>query len=155
MNIILIALAKMLRKILAIVVCTGVLVSFSLLVNSTTNDFGYNLFIVQSDSMKATDFAAGDVVIAKHVDPFTLKEGDIITFLSESFDTYGEVVTHKIREVKYLDDGSPAFVTYGTTTNTDDEALATIVIGQYVGHIPYLGTFYSYLMTVPGRLIRR
>ena len=42
--------------------------------------FGFKAFIVLSGSMEATDFAAGDVVFVKNVDPTTLQEGDIISF---------------------------------------------------------------------------
>ena len=40
--------------------------------------FGYYFFIVESDSMAATDFAAGDVVVVKKTDVKSLKEDDII-----------------------------------------------------------------------------
>lgn len=115
--------------------------------------FGYKFFVVQTDSMAATDFDAGDIVISKEVDVTTLKAGDIITFVSQGSDNYGETVTHKIREVTRDTDGGIAFVTYGTTTNTDDEALATIVVGQYVGYIPNLGAFFLFLKTTPGYII--
>ena len=35
--------------------------------------FGYKAFIVLSDSMEKTDFAAGDLVLVKEVDPSTLE----------------------------------------------------------------------------------
>ena len=41
--------------------------------------FGYKAFIVRSDSMSATDFSAGDLILVKEVDPATLKAGDIIS----------------------------------------------------------------------------
>ena len=31
--------------------------------------FGYKVFVVLSDSMSATDFRAGDIVLARKVDP--------------------------------------------------------------------------------------
>lgn len=37
--------------------------------------FGYSAFIVMSDSMSATDFDAGDLVLIKETDPSTLKVG--------------------------------------------------------------------------------
>ena len=115
--------------------------------------FGYKFFVVQTDSMAATDFDAGDIVISKEVDITTLKEGDIITFISQSSHNYGETVTHKIRKVTTDTDGSIAFVTYGTTTNTDDETLATFIVGKYVGNIPNLGAFFLFLKTTPGYII--
>ena len=40
--------------------------------------FGYKMYIVRSDSMSATDFKAGDLILVRSVDPATLQEGDII-----------------------------------------------------------------------------
>lgn len=129
------------------------LISVNTLDQNDRNLFGFKFFIVTSDSMAATDFDAGDIAISKEVDITTLKEGDIITFVSQSSHNYGETVTHKIREVTTDADGDLAFVTYGTTTNTDDEALATIIVGQYVGRIPNLGAFFLFLKTTPGYII--
>lgn len=119
------------------------------------NIFGYKAFIVLSDSMKATDFAAGDLVLSKEVDPSTLKEGDIITFQSIDPDHYGEVITHKIRRLTTDENGQPAFVTYGTTTDTDDSTAVTysFVLGKYRFRIPKVGTFFQFLKTTPGYII--
>ncbi|MBQ5742796.1 MAG: hypothetical protein IIV79_01225, partial [Clostridia bacterium] len=38
--------------------------------------FGYKMYIVNSDSMAATDFKAGSLIFVKEVDPSTLQEGD-------------------------------------------------------------------------------
>lgn len=114
--------------------------------------FGYRFFIVQSDSMSATDFSAGDVVFVKEVDPATLVEGDVIAYVSENDFNYGETVTHKIRSLATTEGGEPGFVTYGTTTDTDDEAVVTYerVLGKYVGSLPGVGTFFAFLKSVPG-----
>ena len=119
--------------VVAFAVCIMIftLVSVNTFDQNERNLFGFKFFVVQTDSMAKTDFKAGDIVIAKEVkDLRELKAGDIITFISESSHNYGETVTHKIREVTKDTDGSIAFVTYGTTTDTDDEALATIVVGK-------------------------
>ena len=142
--------------VVAFAVCIMIftLVSVNTFDKNERNLFGFKFFVVQTDSMAKTDFKAGDIVIAKEVkDLRELKAGDIITFISESSHNYGETVTHKIREVTKDADGSIAFVTYGTTTDTDDEALATIVVGKYVGNIPNLGAFFLFLKTTPGYII--
>ena len=117
--------------------------------------FGYKLYIVNSDSMAATDFNAGDLILVKEVDPETLKEGDIITFMSQDTNSFGETITHKIRRVTTDAAGNPGFVTYGTTTNTDDQTIVTYpyVLGQYKSHIPALGTFFNFLKTTQGYFI--
>lgn len=121
--------------------------------NSERSLFGYKFFIVRTDSMSKTDFDAGDIIIVKEVDIRDLEAGDIITFYSENSDSHGEVITHKIREVTTDEDGSIAFVTYGTTTDTNDEALAKVVIGQYKTNIPKLGKFFAFLKTTPGYIV--
>lgn len=116
---------------------------------------GFRAMIVQSDSMAATDFKAGDIIFTKQVDPSTLKEGDIITFISQDPASYGETVTHKIRSRTYDTDGSPGFVTYGTTTNTNDSTIVTYqyVQGKYIGSVPNAGTFFQYLRTTQGYIL--
>jgi signal peptidase len=117
--------------------------------------FGYSAFVVESDSMSATDFGAGDVIITHQVDPSTLAAGDIITFTSRGSSNYGETVTHKIRELTTDSAGNPGFVTYGTTTGTDDESVVTYsqVIGQYAFALPNAGYFIEFLKTVPGYFV--
>lgn len=123
------------------------IVSTSIFNRNDRNIFGYKFFIVLSDSMSATDFSAGDLVVSKAVDPVTLGEGDIITFQSENTDNYGEIITHKIRSVTKDGEGNLGFVTYGTTTNTDDETVVSgsLVLGQYKFHIAKIGAFFNFL----------
>ena len=131
------------------------LISVSTFDQTERNLFGFKFFIVTSDSMSATDFDAGDIAISKNVDPTILKEGDIITFLSQDPNSFGEVITHKIRRLTTDANGRPGFVTYGTTTDTDDETVVTheYVVGQYVGRIPKVGSFFQFLKTTPGYII--
>lgn len=119
------------------------------------NFLGFKFYIVQSDSMSATDFNAGDLIASKKVDPTTLKEGDIISFQSQNTESYGETITHKIRSATIDNEGNPGFITYGTTTNTDDEAIVTysFIMGKYAFKIPKLGYFFNFLKTVPGYII--
>lgn len=117
--------------------------------------FGYKMYIVNSDSMAATDFNAGSLILVKEVAPSTLKEGDIITFMSQDTDSFGETITHKIRSLTTDAEGNPGFITYGTTTDTDDETIVTYpyVLGKYQKHIPGLGTFFNFLKTTPGYFV--
>lgn len=118
--------------------------------------FGYKAFIVLSDSMSATDFDSGDLVVVKEVaDPSTLQEGDIISYQSLNSANYGETVTHKIRQRTVNANGEPGFITYGTTTGTDDEIVVTypFVQGKYQFAIPKLGSFFVFLKTPLGYVI--
>lgn len=117
--------------------------------------FGYKMYIVNSDSMAATDFKAGSLIFVKEVKPSTLKEGDIITFMSQNTNSFGETVTHKIRKLTTDAEGNPGFITYGTTTNTNDETIVTYtyILGKYQGHIAGLGHFFNFLKTTPGYFV--
>ncbi len=117
--------------------------------------FGYKMYIVNSDSMAKTDFNAGALIFVKEIDPSTLKEGDIITFMSQDSDSLGRIITHKIRKLTTDAEGNPGFVTYGTTTGTDDDTIVTYpyILGKYESHIPGLGFFFNFLKTTPGYFI--
>ena len=117
--------------------------------------FGFKAFIVLSDSMSKTDFDAGDLVLVKEVDPSTLEEGDIIAYTSQNTSNYGETVTHKIRKLTTDASGEPGFITYGTTTDTDDETVVTYpyVLGKYKTSIPKVGRFFMFLKTTPGYIV--
>ena len=66
-----------------------------------------------------------------------------------------ETVTHKIRKLTTDANGDPGFVTYGTTTDTDDETIVTYpyVLGKYEKHIPKVGMFFQFLKTTPGYIV--
>lgn len=141
--------------ILAAAMMIFTIVSVSTFDRTDRNLFGYKAFIVLSDSMSKTDFDAGDLVLVKEVDPATLQEGDIIAYTSQNTSNYGEVVTHKIRTLTTDANGEPGFITYGTTTDTNDETVVTYpyVLGKYQTHIPKVGTFFQFLKTVPGYIV--
>ena len=119
------------------------------------NIFGYKFMIVLSDSMSKTHFDAGDVVIVKEVDKRSLKEGDVISFISQNEESFGQTITHMIKEVTTDANGDIAFVTYGTTKGVEnaDPALATMIIGKYQTHIPKLGYFFQFIGTIPGYIV--
>ncbi len=131
------------------------IVSVSTFDRSERSLFGYKAFIVLSDSMSKTDFQAGDLVLVKETDPTTLKEGDIIAYTSQNESNYGETVTHKIRSITSNEEGEPGFITYGTTTDMDDETIVTYpyILGKYEKCIPKIGSFFQYLKTTPGYIM--
>lgn len=158
-------------------VLTGIVVAFAVfmmiftIVSVTTVDkndrsiFGIKFYIVQTDSMSLSEnnkdmdvhFNAGDIILIKNVKNYSeLKAGDIIAFLSTNSVSYGETVTHMIREVKRDENGRLlGYVTYGTNTGTDDEALVEpeYVLGTYAGKLPGVGNFFAYVKSTQGYII--
>lgn len=137
-------LSKILRVVTTVLMVASICIMLFTVVSVLTFNrtdrqlFGFRAFIVLSDSMSATDFSAGDLVLTRDVDPATLQPGDIIAFTSTNSESYGQVVTHKIRSLTTTASGDPGFITYGTTTDTDDEAVVsyTDVLGKYSSHLP-------------------
>lgn len=123
---------------------------------------GMRFYIVESDSMSLSDknadmdihFSAGDVILVKALeDDSVLTEGDIISFLSTSRESYGKTVTHMIREVKRDESGRVlGYVTFGTHTGVSDEALATPenILGIYVNKLPAVGKLFAFLKSAKG-----
>lgn len=118
--------------------------------------FGYKAFIVMSESMSRTDFTTDDLILVKNVkDPSAYQEGDIISFVSQDPDSRNEIVTHKIRRVAVDEYGNPGYITYGTTTDTDDRTVVTypFILGQYRAKISGVGAFLRFLKSTPGYLV--
>ena len=131
------------------------IVSVRTIDQSNRDIMGYKALIVYSDSMKATNFSAGDLIFVKETDPATLKSGDIIAFISQDSDSFGRTITHKIRRKAVTADGEDGFVTYGTTNNADDASIVTApyIIGKYVGVLPGVGTFFHFFKTTQGYVV--
>lgn len=138
-----------------LVVIMTVLTVFSMVFNrdGTASVFGVQAYVVQSDSM-TPEFAAGDVIFSEEVNPEELVAGDIITFISRDSASYGQTITHCIREVT-THNGELAFITYGIATGVDDgtPAAASDVLGRYAFRIAGLGSFFEFLKSVPGYIV--
>ena len=138
-----------------LVVIMTVLTVFSMVFNrdGTASVFGVQAYVVQSDSM-TPEFAAGDVIFSEEVNPEELVAGDIITFISRDSASYGQTITHCIREVTTYN-GELAFITYGIATGVDDgtPAAASDVLGRYTFRIAGLGSFFEFLKSVPGYIV--
>ena len=113
--------------LIAIALCIVVftIISVTFFDKNDRSIFGFRAYVCMSDSMKATDFAAGDVVVVKEVEPSTLVKEDIIAYVSSDASSQGKIITHKIRNIKSLYGAEPTFVTYGTTTGMNDKEEVT------------------------------
>ncbi len=124
--------------------------------------FGCKMLIVNTDSMSksATSqdepifFDAGDVIVINKVESAKdLKVGDVITFFSYNPESMGKTVSHKIREIKYSQDGEvTGIVTYGINKGVNDivEVKPEHLIGRYSFKLPRIGHLFSFLQTPRG-----
>ena len=126
---------------------------------------GFRFYIVQSDSMSLSEnnaqdtvhFNAGDIIFSKKVkDASAIEQGTVISFISTNSDSYGKILTHKIRDKKVNSSGEfLGYVTYGTNTGADDEAVVMPdhVLGEYAGKLAGVGNFFAFMKTTPGYLL--
>lgn len=162
------------RTPLVVRIITGILIAFTVFImlftvisvgtldRNDVNLFGYKFYIVQTDSMSPSPlnadldvhFSAGDIILVKNVDdPYALKSGDIISFISANKISYGETITHMVRTPVYNSKGELlGYRTFGTNTDTDDEELVEpeYVLGKYVGKIEGAGYFFAFVKSTPG-----
>ena len=113
---------------------------------------GLTPYVVLSGSMEP-NYHTGYLIYDKKVDPFTLKEGDVITFMV-SEDT---LATHRIVGVVPDEDepGTIRFRTKGDANDSEDGTLVHYknVVGTPVFTIPYLGYFSNWITHAPGKYI--
>ena len=81
----------------------------------------FALYTIISGSMEPTIKVYDVVFDVKVDDPSTLKEGDVITFVSSSSLTSGETITHRIKQVIETDSGLK-FRTKGDNNPVPDDA---------------------------------
>lgn len=123
--------------------------------------FGYKFLIVNSNSMSKTAksvheevfFNAGDVIVIKtQKNNSSYSVGNVITYVSNSPESYGKTVTHKIREVVSNNGSVIGYVTYGINTGASDTAIVPLdnILGIYVNKIPKLGNFLGIFKTTGG-----
>lgn len=96
---------------------------------------GYKPIICISNSME-DEFQVGDIIINKKVPENEINIGDIITFNEN-----GTVIMHRVKEIKYDENGNIGYITKGDSNNTIDENIVkyTDVEGKYYYMIPKIG----------------
>ena len=113
---------------------------------------GLQVFTVLSGSMEPT-YHTGSLIYVKKVDPYTIKEGQPITFMLDE----NTVATHRVVGI-VPDEEDPAvirFRTKGDANEAEDGSLVHYknVIGTPIFSIPYLGYVADYIQHPPGMYI--
>ena len=110
-----------------------------------------SLYTIISPSMEHTINVYDVVVTFKVKDVSTIKEGDIITFISDSSLGEGLTITHRVKEV--IKTGNDIkFRTKGDNNPIPDSALVSSdkVLGKVVFKIPFLGRIQFLLQSKSG-----
>lgn len=109
---------------------------------------GYECYNVISPSMEP-EYMVGDLIYVKDVDPTTIKEGDVITFIVNEDLVVG---THRVVRV---DLENKRFYTKGDANDIEDQAPVHFnnVIGVPEFSIPKLGYVSDFVQNPPGMYI--
>lgn len=116
--------------------------------------FGFNIYTVMSGSMEPS-YPVGALIYTKSVDPKSLKEGDVITFMNDE----KTIVTHRINSIitETTSSGETIlrFKTKGDANNTPDGKLVheKNILGTPALTLPLLGYLAFYLQRPPGLYI--
>ena len=113
---------------------------------------GLQVFTVLSGSMEPT-YHTGSLIYVKKVDPYTITEGQPITFMLDET----TIATHRVVGI-VPDEEDPTvirFRTKGDANEAEDGSLVHYknVIGTPVFSIPYLGYVADYIQHPPGMYI--
>ena len=83
---------------------------------------GIRIYNVSTESM-LSKYSVGDIILAKDVDPSTLKIGDDIAYNGKADQLEGKIITHEIQSISKNDDGSYTIITKGVQNDIEDPAI--------------------------------
>ena len=101
---------------------------------------GIRIYNVSTESM-ASKYAVGDIILAKDVDPSTLRIGDDIAYNGKGDQLEGKIITHEIQSIAKNDDNSYTIITKGIENDIEDPAINSSQIkGKIIRRLPILST---------------
>ena len=139
-------MAKKIWNVTSTVLVTLVVLCALFLVGSRL--MGFQVYTVLSGSMEP-EYSVGDLIYVKKVDPATVKEDDVITFvLNEDL----VVATHRVVRV---DAENRHFYTKGDVNEVEDAEPVHFnnLIGTPVFAVPYLGFVSDFIQHPPGMYV--
>lgn len=103
--------------------------------NETPSIFGIKTFCIISGSMEPV-IQVNDIVLIKEVPQSEINEGDII-----SFNSAGEIITHRIINIEISNRGELLYTTQGDANNIEDDTKIIFedIEGKYIGKMPKIG----------------
>ncbi len=143
---------------LMIILCLFLLFYFGdLYFNVKTGNYKSPLlsaYIIVSPSMVPT-IKINDAVIVKRVNKNSIKEGDIITFLSTDNEYSGLTITHRVVDKQFLENGNYEFITKGDNNESRDNSTVKQedIYGKVILKIPKIGYIQKFVSKPSGFLI--
>ncbi len=127
---------------------------FSRMMGETPSLFGNYIFRVSSDSMEPT-LMVGDVILVRSADAQDIRNGDIVTYKSQSGSMYGREVTHRVVTEPVIKDGTYYFQTQGDVQGAPLDKPITYdqIEGKFVRKLNIITKLYGWISTPVGVVI--
>lgn len=111
--------------------------------------FNYRMFTVISGSMRPK-YDIGDVLVAKEVDPATIKVGDSISYLGTKGDFKNKVITHEVVGIEKDQSGEIVFRAKGLANIIEDPK---VMASQLYGKVIYKSIILSIIYRIVANTI--
>ena len=113
--------------------------------------FGYNFYIVATESMEPEIMVNDCVVLSKVTDVFSLKVGDDIGYINDK----GTVVVHRIETIIETESGSLEFETGGINNLSSDQKRVGFeqIVGKRIATLSTLGNAIVFFRSIPGIIV--
>ncbi len=119
--------------------------------NSRHDFFGYNFYIVITESMEPEIMVNDCVVLNKVTDVYSLKVGDDIGYINDK----GEIIVHRIEKIIETASGSLEFETGGINNLSSDQKRVGFeqVVGKRIATLSKLGNAVVFFRSTPGIIL--
>ena len=133
---------------LALIICMSLFVLVLRFLGETPSIFGYSFYYVLTASMEP-EIEAGEIIICESVEAEELQVGDTITYIGETGELNGKIVTHKIVEIN-----GDTFTTQGVANNIPDPPIrSSQILSRYVSKLPFAGKIFSLINSKYGFIL--
>lgn len=103
----------------AVIIFIAIIIVTQRVTNNEKAFLGFRIFNVATGSMEP-EYAVGDILISREVDPSTIKVDDNIVYMGRVADYSGKIITHNVIEIEQNDEGEYLFHTKGIANTVED-----------------------------------
>ena len=114
--------------------------------------FGFSLYRVSSGSMRP-ELEVKDIILVRSCDGEDVEKGDIISYVPETGEMKGNIVTHRVEKTPYKVGDEYWLVTKGDANEISDAPIrADQVKGKLIAELPFLKVMFDFFATPWGLL---
>ena len=141
-----------LTLVIVVLVAVLILSMFSRITGNPPSLFGFSLYRVSSGSMRP-ELEVKDIILVRSCDGEDVEKGDIISYVPETGEMKGNIVTHRVEKAPYKVGDEYWLVTKGDANEISDAPIrADQVKGKLIAELPFLKVMFDFFATPWGLL---